>query len=381
MEYTGVKEEYREEKEVSCKSKLSITKKAKNCLGTFEKMSVEEMAEPGKMNKVLQNMELFNTTDNVAAILHYLLNLQQVGLAVISSSYKDVFPLLKEIRQNKEFRNNNDILKLVESLMSRLSKYMVEHGKVDKLTMSKIYQNCVEDCNSSIKRRHKPVVSLGKHRLTGLYGENDNLPPSPVKPKKVKNSNSCKTGGKHQSVGNTGLPRDFPSHAGKQTLTLSLNSQDQRSFDEAHYCSKRNAELPYIIPVIDKEYVEKIPLSYSYMNGSLYEIFTTDKVLEISEEEQNIKEEEYKELMEYLNKERSDKTKMNLCKTYPQNLDDQTICKYQMGENNTIVHKLIIPKETVVENKPSTLFEINSDEAPPSVRVQNILHKLRKEGL
>uniref|UniRef100_A0A0K0F3W9 Serine/threonine protein kinase n=1 Tax=Strongyloides venezuelensis TaxID=75913 RepID=A0A0K0F3W9_STRVS len=379
MEYTEIKKEDIDKKEISCKSKLPIPKKSKNCLETFEKMSVEEMVEPGKINKVLQNMELFNTTDNVTAILHYLVNIQQIELSVISSSYKDIFPLLKKVRQNKVFSNNSDIIKLVAALMSRLYKYMVEQGKVDKVTMSEIYKNFMEDCNSSRKRRHKPAVSLGKHRLTGLYGENDNLPPSPTKPKKVKNPNSCRNEGSYHSAGNIGLSEDYSKYAGKKTLILSSHTQCQRLFDRVHYCIKQNAELSYVIPVINKEYVEKIPLSYSYINPQLYEIFIQDKVLTVSEEEQTIKEEEYKELMDYLNKDRLDKTKINLCKTFPQNLDDQTVCEYQRVENKTIVHKLIIQKKTVVESKLSTFFEINSDEAPPSVRVQNILDKLRKE--
>ncbi|CEF63576.2 SMc04008-like domain-containing protein [Strongyloides ratti] len=180
---TGVKEEVDLPSSKSCISKSNMPKSTLNDV-SFEPMTIEEMSNQSGLVKAYNYMKKFHVNKNAEALFFYLTNLAQIQFTSELACCTDLETLLYDISQCKNIYNK-DTLKLANFIRQCLTKYT----KNDKKSLRSEMESS-ESQTPTTKKRNKPIIYQGKRRLTGLYGENDNLPPSPVVTKKSKKSDS-----------------------------------------------------------------------------------------------------------------------------------------------------------------------------------------------
>uniref|UniRef100_A0AAF5CVT6 C3H1-type domain-containing protein n=2 Tax=Strongyloides stercoralis TaxID=6248 RepID=A0AAF5CVT6_STRER len=188
----NVKKEVKEEVDVSSsKSCISKPNFQKNTPfdNSFEPMTTDEISNQSGLVKAYNHMKAFHVNKNTEGLLFYLSQLAQIQFNPELACCSDMESLLNEISQCKT-SYNKETLQLVNCIRQSMLKCMTNKKCLNE---KKVLTNDLEPQNNqnvSVKKRNKPIAYQGKRRLTGLYGENDNLQPPPVVTKKSKKSDS-----------------------------------------------------------------------------------------------------------------------------------------------------------------------------------------------
>uniref|UniRef100_A0A0N4ZWX0 C3H1-type domain-containing protein n=1 Tax=Parastrongyloides trichosuri TaxID=131310 RepID=A0A0N4ZWX0_PARTI len=151
----------------------------------FKRMSVEDISNQDGMIKAYDLIKDLINNKNNEGIAFYLKQLAQVEFTDELANCTDLLLLLNDIYRNKECYNN-DICQLIDPIRKELRKYC--NDKVDTNNSLETSPDSTNNQNGTTKKRNKPIVHQGKRRLTGLYGENDNISETTVTSKKTKKS-------------------------------------------------------------------------------------------------------------------------------------------------------------------------------------------------
>uniref|UniRef100_A0A0K0FK52 C3H1-type domain-containing protein n=1 Tax=Strongyloides venezuelensis TaxID=75913 RepID=A0A0K0FK52_STRVS len=176
----------------SSSSKLTVPKiplKRGLLNNSFERMTIGEMSNQSGFRKAYTLLETFYTSKNIVELENHLTSIVQVEINPELASCTNMLTLITEISQNKGSYNST-ILALADRIKQQLSKYATDKDCLNEKNILSNEQELSDNQSVPTKRRNKPATSQGKRRLTGLYGENDNLPQSPIATKKSKKSDS-----------------------------------------------------------------------------------------------------------------------------------------------------------------------------------------------
>ncbi|CEF65125.1 Zinc finger, CCCH-type domain-containing protein [Strongyloides ratti] len=277
----------------------------------------------------------------------------------ISSEQLDL--LLSDLYKYKNYYNDEKFTQVITYLKSKITKAINQEHR-SSMQNSLFYNSGNEFNHSSAKKtRHKPAVSLGKHRFTGVQGDNDNMNKVHINVKEPKKSYTLSK--EKPNVISQNILEKTRKHLMFQSINNKCNELQVKNKSVLE--TKKKDEIRYKIFPIDKTFIEKIPYSFKAKNPSVYDIFFENICIKKFPFKCINTTIEYEIYINKLKSERSNEKKVGFNKTSTIKLNDSKLIKLKFENFSTekvIYSSEILTKdeETVKNNDYKSLNKIET---------------------